>query len=188
MTPDVAKRVIEGALLCANRPLAINDIRQLFDEESEVSSDTVQALLDELRQDWQGRSVELVPLASGSDTGGSLRNQAAFNGIVGFRPTPGLVPNEKKPLGWAALGVLGPMARTVTDLAPGTQYYWALYARNAVGYSSRSGIRPSQTLAAARVPKAGLYVPAAQVQAPKGGVLVAAQVKAPKNGVYVSTI
>ena len=65
MTPDVAKRVIEGALLCANRPLAINDIRQLFDEESEVSSDTVQALLDELRQDWQGRSVELVPLASG---------------------------------------------------------------------------------------------------------------------------
>lgn len=65
MTPDVAKRVIEGALLCANRPLAINDIRQLFDEETEVSPDTVQSLLDELRQDWHGRSVELVPLASG---------------------------------------------------------------------------------------------------------------------------
>ena len=65
MTPDVAKRVIEGALLCANRPLAINDIRQLFDEENEVSPDTIQTLLDELRQDWQGRSVELVPLASG---------------------------------------------------------------------------------------------------------------------------
>ena len=65
MTPDVAKRVIEGALLCANRPLAINDIRQLFDEETEVSGDTVQALLDELRQDWHGRSVELVSLASG---------------------------------------------------------------------------------------------------------------------------
>lgn len=79
-------------------------------------------------------------------------------------------------------------SRTVTDLAPGTQYYWALYAHNAVGYSGRSGIRPSQTLAAARVPKAGMYVPAAQVQAPKGGALVAAQVKAPKNGAYVSTI
>ena len=65
MTPDVAKRVIEGALLCANRPLAINDIRQLFDEEAEVSPDTVKSLLDELCLDWQGRSVELVSLASG---------------------------------------------------------------------------------------------------------------------------
>lgn len=65
MTPDVAKRVIEGALLCANRPLAINDIRQLFDEDAAVEPDAVKALLDELSQDWQGRSVELVSLASG---------------------------------------------------------------------------------------------------------------------------
>jgi len=57
----------------------------------------------------------MVPLATGSDTGGSLRNPAAFNGVVGFRPSPGLVPNERRALGWYALPVLGPMARNVKD-------------------------------------------------------------------------
>ena len=59
----------------------------------------------------------MVPIASGSDTGGSLRNPAAFNGIVGFRPSPGVVPSERRGLGWSALPVLGPMARSAEDCA-----------------------------------------------------------------------
>lgn len=57
----------------------------------------------------------MVPLATGSDTGGSLRNPAAFNGVVGFRPTPGLVANETAV--FSPLMVLGPMGRTVADTA-----------------------------------------------------------------------
>jgi amidase len=59
----------------------------------------------------------MVPLCTGSDTGGSLRNPASFCGIVGFRPTPGLVPSERRGLGWSNLSVLGPMAGSVADLA-----------------------------------------------------------------------
>ncbi len=59
----------------------------------------------------------MAPICSGSDTGGSLRNPAAFNGIVGYRPSPGLVPSEKRAHGWSGLPVLGPMARNVPDAA-----------------------------------------------------------------------
>lgn len=59
----------------------------------------------------------MLPLCTGSDTGGSLRIPAAFCGIVGFRPSPGLVANERRALGWTPLSVAGPMGRTVADAA-----------------------------------------------------------------------
>lgn len=60
-------------------------------------------------------ACELLPLCTGSDTGGSLRIPAAKCGVVGFRPSPGLVPVERRSLGWTPISVLGPMGRTVAD-------------------------------------------------------------------------
>jgi amidase len=57
------------------------------------------------------------PLACGSDMGGSLRNPAAWNAVVGLRPSPGRVPRAPDINGWGTLGVDGPMARNVADTA-----------------------------------------------------------------------
>ena len=56
-------------------------------------------------------------LAHGSDLGGSLRNPASFNGIVGMRPSPGRVPSTPNTDPFSNLSVDGPMARSVPDLA-----------------------------------------------------------------------
>jgi amidase len=59
----------------------------------------------------------MMPLADGSDMGGSLRNPANFCNIVGFRTSPGRVPTYPKLTAWAPWSVQGPMARTVEDVA-----------------------------------------------------------------------
>ncbi len=59
----------------------------------------------------------MVPVASGSDTGGSLRNPAAFCNVVGFRPSIGRVPNPKVASGWSTLSTNGCLGRSVADLA-----------------------------------------------------------------------
>ncbi len=59
----------------------------------------------------------LVPVATGSDTGGSLRNPAAFCNVAGFRPSPGRVPNPKAAFAWSTLSTSGCLGRSVADLA-----------------------------------------------------------------------
>jgi amidase len=59
----------------------------------------------------------MVPVATGSDAGGSLRNPAAFCNIVGFRPSIGRVPNPTAGFGWSTLSTLGCLGRSVADLA-----------------------------------------------------------------------
>ena len=59
----------------------------------------------------------MVPLADGSDTGGSLRNPAAFCNVVGFRPSPGRIPAGPNGDSWTDLSQLGPLARTIDDVA-----------------------------------------------------------------------
>jgi segregation and condensation protein B len=63
MNTHEAKIVIETALLCAQQPLTVAELRRLFDDE--LGPDTIRTLLEDLRNDWQGRGVVLVPLASG---------------------------------------------------------------------------------------------------------------------------
>lgn len=62
-------------------------------------------------------ACDMLPLCTGSDTGGSLRIPSALCGVVGLRPSPGLIANDMRPLGWSAISVLGPMGRDVSDTA-----------------------------------------------------------------------
>jgi segregation and condensation protein B len=73
MNTDEAKKVLETALLCAREPMTIHAMKKLFVDESAagraagpgVGADTIKILLEELRQDWRDRGIEIVSLASG---------------------------------------------------------------------------------------------------------------------------
>lgn len=63
MNTQDAKRVLETALICANQPLPLRAMRNLFDDQ--IGSDTLRSMLDELVREWSGKGVELVSIASG---------------------------------------------------------------------------------------------------------------------------
>ena len=60
-------------------------------------------------------ALNQLPLCTGSDYGGSLRTPASFCGVVGFRPTPGLVPSTERSAALIPFGVNGPMGRSLGD-------------------------------------------------------------------------
>ena len=62
-SPADTKRILEAALLTASEPLGITELKRLFDDE--LGAEVLKALLGELREEWSGRAVELVQLASG---------------------------------------------------------------------------------------------------------------------------
>jgi amidase len=96
-----------------------------------AGGNTVNAVFGATRNPWNtaltcggssgGAAVAVAtgmgPIAQGTDLGGSLRVPAAFCGVVGFRTTPGLIPSHPRTLIWDTLGVTGPIARTVADVA-----------------------------------------------------------------------
>ncbi len=63
LSPNEVKMVLEAALLASPEPLAIGEMRKLFDED--VGADTLRRLLDEIRDAWKERGIELVNLATG---------------------------------------------------------------------------------------------------------------------------
>lgn len=99
--------------------------------EFATGANTVNALFGATRNPWNpalspagssgGSAVAvatgMVPLAHGTDFGGSVRVPAAFCGLVGIRPTPGLTPNHPMALAWDPGQVHGPLARTAEDAA-----------------------------------------------------------------------
>jgi amidase len=84
----------------------------------------------------------MLPLAQGTDFGCSIRIPAAFCGIVGIRPTPGLTPNHPMPLAWDPGQVHGPLARSAEDAA--------LMLDAMVGFSRLSPISVAPPWASAR--------------------------------------
>ncbi|MCW5641314.1 MAG: amidase [Rhodoferax sp.] len=87
-------------------------------------------------------AVDMLPLATGSDTGGSLRIPAALCGVVGLRPSPGVVANDARPLGWSVISVLGPMARNVADTHLMLQASTGIEPRDPLSYAEPALVAP----------------------------------------------
>jgi amidase len=80
-----------------------------------------------------GLATGMIAIAEGTDLGGSLRIPASFCGIVGLRPSPGLVPTDPSDWVWDTLQVSGPMARTAEDVALAMQAIAGESERSPIG-------------------------------------------------------
>jgi amidase len=80
-----------------------------------------------------GLATGMIAIAEGTDLGGSLRIPASFCGVVGLRPSPGLVPTHPSDWEWDTLQVSGPMARTVEDVALAMQAIAGTSHRSPIG-------------------------------------------------------
>jgi len=103
-----------------------------------------------------GLATGMIALAEGTDLGGSLRIPASFCGVVGLRPSPGLVPTHPSDFVWDTLQVTGPMARSAADVALMLQ-----------------AIAGPSPLAPLRQPMAGRDFVAAVARGPRRGLRVA---------------
>ncbi len=92
-------------------------------------------------------ALRMLPVADGSDYGGSLRNPAGWNNVVGFRTSFGVVPGEARDAWTPSMGVAGPMARNVSDLA--------MLLSMQAGYDERAPLAPPGSGARFAVPLGG---------------------------------
>ena len=116
----------------------------------------------------------MAPLATGSDHGGSLRIPACYSGVVGYRATPGVVPNERRAITQTNYSVQGPMARTVADAA----LLLSVIAQRSNAARRDPMAFPLDAGAFADVPMLDLSRLRVAVTADLGGVLVSKSIRA----------
>lgn len=122
-------------------------------------------------------AARMLPLADGSDTGGSLRNPASFCGVTAIRSSPGTVPSWPDANPWGTLSIKGPMGRTVEDVALGLSVLAGEDPRSpmSLGLATPVPEAPSRPLRVAWTPDlGGLATVAAEVTDPLGPAVEAA--------------
>ena len=118
-------------------------------------------------------ATRMAPLATGSDHGGSLRIPACYSGVVGMRPTPGIVPNEQRGFPQTNYAVQGPMGRSVADVA----LLLSVIAERDTASRRDPMVFPYDTGQLAGLPAVDLTKLRVGYSSDLGGVLVSAEVK-----------
>jgi amidase len=118
-------------------------------------------------------ATHMAPLATGSDHGGSLRIPACYCGVVGYRATPGVVPNERRTTTQTNYSVQGPMARTVAD----TALLLSVIARRSNATRRDPMVFPLDAASFVRLDPQDLSSLRIGVTADLGGVLVSASIR-----------